>query len=605
MFIQLDNSYKSISPIQPPLALPDFVILSGINGSGKTHLLQGINQGQITLNDGEEKIYPHKLVDHNTIRPNDSRDATGSSYVIRAKMLFESFSSYIDRDWDNPQVGFDDLRKNDPQKNFLPVLLPTIARYAGKKISELTESDFYKYFPLEPMLQINDMFQQDFSTLFRRYYDRKEEHQYHQYVTERMGTQQYPYVTEEEFLKVYGEPPWILVNRIIEEANLPYELNFPSKLHRDIGFVLRLTSKISGAEIQFSDLSSGEQVIMSLTLALYNTKFDLEFPKLLLMDEPDAHLHPSMTKQFLDVIKNVFVAEKAMKVIMTTHSPSTVALASEDSLFIMNKTEPRIVKATKDETLQILTTGVPTLSINYENRRQVFVESKYDALFYEKVYEKLRNKLVPEISINFISSGVGGSGSCEQVKEIVNALTSYGNRSIYGIIDWDLRNIGNEYVKVLGKDKRHSIENYIFDPILLAAFLHRERYIDRAQIGLNREDRYTDFSGFDNIRLQAIANFIVDQVMMKAGIHADSNLQEIEYVGGRKVNLPTRFFTIQGHELEDIVKEIFPQLKRYRREGELKSEIINKVIDDIPDFIPKEILSVLSEIQNFKVDSVS
>ena len=54
---------------------------------------------------------------------------------------------------------------------------------------------------------------------------------------------------------------------------------------------------------------------MSLALALYNSNFDIQFPKVLLMDEPDALLHPSMSKKFLDVIKEIFVIQKGVKVI--------------------------------------------------------------------------------------------------------------------------------------------------------------------------------------------------------------------------------------------------------------------------------------------------
>ncbi len=87
------------------------------------------------------------------------------------------------------------------------------------------------------------------------------------------------------------------------------------------------------SEVKFSELSSWEKVLNLLTLALYNSQFDIEFPKVLLMDEPDASLHPTMSKQFLEVIQKVFVEEKGVKVIITTHSPSTVALASEENLF--------------------------------------------------------------------------------------------------------------------------------------------------------------------------------------------------------------------------------------------------------------------------------
>jgi hypothetical protein len=108
----------------------------------------------------------------------------------------------------------------------------------------------------------------------------------------------------------------------------------------------------------------------------------------------------------------------------------------------MNKTgENRLQKTTKDQALAILTSGVPTLSIDYENRRQVFVESQYDVEYYEKIYKKLKNYLTPGISLDFISSGVRGNGNCDQVKEVVNQLYKKGgNRTVYGILDWDLKN---------------------------------------------------------------------------------------------------------------------------------------------------------------------
>ena len=94
----------------------------------------------------------------------------------------------------------------------------------------------------------------------------------------------------------------------------------------------------------------------------------------------------------------------------------------------MNKTEPRIVKTNKDKAISILTSGVPSLSITYENRRQVFVESKYDVIFYEKIYQKIKHKLEEEISINFISSGVGGNGNSAQVVDVVTQVSGYGNK---------------------------------------------------------------------------------------------------------------------------------------------------------------------------------
>ena len=69
-------------------------------------------------------------------------------------------------------------------------------------------------------------------------------------------------------------------------------------------------------------MSSGEKVLISLVFYLYSSQEKNVFPKLLLLDEPNAHLHPTMTQQFLNVVKNVLVDKFNVRVIMTTHSPS-------------------------------------------------------------------------------------------------------------------------------------------------------------------------------------------------------------------------------------------------------------------------------------------
>jgi hypothetical protein len=257
-----------------------------------------------------------------------------------------------------------------------------------------------------------------------------------------------------------------------------------------------------------------------------------------------------------------------------------------------------VKKSTKDEALAILTTGVPTLSIDYENRRQVFVESYHDVQFYEQLYHKLQDHLVPEVSLNFIASGAGGQGNSPQVRDVVNKLHQGGSRTVYGIVDWDLTNSGNERVKVLGQGNRYSIENYILDPVLVAAFLLREKWIERRMIGLNDQEAYIHVSRLDSSRLQRIADFVVDKVkhhVLEA--REDKNLP-YHYLSGQVVNLPKWFLQMQGHQLEATLKEVFPELKRFQREPDLKLEILAKVVDDIPSLIPRDLLSLLEEIQD-------
>jgi hypothetical protein len=224
------------------------------------------------------------------------------------------------------------------------------------------------------------------------------------------------------------------------------------------------------------------------------------------------------------------------------------------------------------------------------------VESEYDVPFYDKMNEKLKNELIPEISLSFIPSGLGGSGSCQQVKNIVKTLRQHGNKTVSGIIDWDTQNCSNDFVKVLGAGKRYTIENYIFDPIMLAAFLIRERMIPRGDLGISH---HNELDKLPDERLQEIANYILDRLCPIDLREQDQALEEVEYINGKKISIPVWFLKMNGHRLVGQVINTFEALKRYSNQNEvkLKQEIIDKAIDELPGFIPVEILALLKEIQ--------
>ena len=113
--------------------------------------------------------------------------------------------------------------------------------------------------------------------------------------------------------------------------------------------------------INFEDLSSGEKILMALVTLVYKQSTSGTFPDLVLLDEIDASLHPSMTQNMLSVLQSVFV-ERETKVIMVTHSPSTIALVPEESIFVVNRTGVnKLEKRTRSAALSILTEGFATL----------------------------------------------------------------------------------------------------------------------------------------------------------------------------------------------------------------------------------------------------
>jgi hypothetical protein len=123
--------------------------------------------------------------------------------------------------------------------------------------------------------------------------------------------------------------------------------------------------------------------------------------------------------------------------------------------------------------------------------------------------------LVPEISLTFIASGVSGRGNCDQVKDVVQQLERGGSRSVYGIIDWDLVNVGTDRVKVLGAGQRYSIENYLFDPLLIGALLLREKFFDSFELDLVEGENFLSLGTFSNGRLQQMAARVLTLVQPK------------------------------------------------------------------------------------------
>lgn len=597
MKLDFKIEYHCLAPFE--IELPDFTVITGVNGSGKTRLLSllqyknSIQQRDSILELTEDSInlFPRQYIASNSFSPHRENHETRENVKSYTTDLWNNFRSFQQ----NRSVKTWETIEDTNYSASIKKGIYEVAKLANKPVKDLIENDFYDYAPLT-YLDPDNVFYKNLALLFNIYRNKLDRNQYKQFLAQNKGYINIEYLTDDAFIQKFGEPPWDFLNKIIDKINLGYHIILPDIADNDKPYELKFINNITGDEIPFTGLSSGENVLMALALALYNASSHLEFPKVLLLDEPDASLHPSMTKQLLDVIEEVFVKNKGLKVLMSTHSPSTVALAPEESLFVMNKIEHKLEKTSKDKALRILTEGVPSLSINYENRRQVFVESENDVYFYGKLYDKLKNYLIPEISLNFISSGIGNTGNCEQVKKVVNQLASFGNRYIFGIIDWDLNNNENDYVKVLGKDKRYSIENYIFDSILIAAYLLRERFITREDLYLNNNETYADFKNLSQIQLQTISDFITNKIQSLVN-PTDAAKFTVKYLSGMELEVPQWYLIQQGHNLENHIKNAFPQLQRFRDEGTLKKEIINKVVDDIPELIPLDILELFQLIQ--------
>ena len=154
-----------------------------------------------------------------------------------------------------------------------------------------------------------------------------------------------------------GDAPWVAFNKIGEMLNFKFELDEPKIDEKK--FDVRLRDKERKVFISPDSLSSGEKVIFSLFVAMYTTHTQEHLPSLIIFDEPDAYLHPSLCSTMLRVIQEVFIGEHKIKVIMTTHSPTTVAMLPETTLYCMKNGVMK--KVSKKDAATVLAATLETI----------------------------------------------------------------------------------------------------------------------------------------------------------------------------------------------------------------------------------------------------
>ncbi len=358
------KSIKSLSSIN----LPDFTIITGINGSGKTQLLEAIVERKLQIKQGDTSL--GKIRFFNSQNFNFGADSFDyDSLEGNTQDIYEKYREIRNKISDLPSG-----EKIDFERKYIK-----IAEMAKKDIYQLTDKEFKAF----PIISDTDVFSHNLSKLFYCYAYTYENIRYRNYKSE------LPY-DEDDIINQLGTPPWEVMNDMLKMANLEYRVNYPNlkDFDHESNFTINLTNTTLGGTINFKDLSSGEKVIMSFVLTLFNSDLKLSFPEVLLLDEIDASLHPSMTRQLISILQGFFVEEHNVKVILTTHSISKVALASEESIFVMNKAEPRIEKVNKEYAVPLLSDGFIAISedliLKTENKKTLFVEGN-DAKYYSNL----------------------------------------------------------------------------------------------------------------------------------------------------------------------------------------------------------------------------
>lgn len=440
MKLEFDHEYKSIGRFNP-VDLEQFSIITGKNGSGKTHLLESIKRGSCKIDsidareivlfdliaftiENEQACETRQIAEEkrgawsafngdnqkttygintfvklaNQYFTKEERTSIKSIAAAKSKPILQlNFSDFKDKSLaskfmqyknEHRRIFSDGRLKNDSR----PRNIRRLAEKLDIFIDEINSDRFFHDY--EATVLKEDFLPAQLGGVFMNY--RLNEH-IDKYSDHNEGNDRLPQCEPEQIdgQSRYGTtPPWEIINQFLAAyTGGRYSVTFPPPLTpNDVAYGSRLfRPRVRNAEknieIDYDSLSSGEKVLFMLALCMFKAESESVFPKLLLLDEVDATLHPSMIKNLLQVITGV-LNKKGTRVVLATHSPTTVALAPAGCTYLVNpEGEDRIVKSPKNEAVAILTEGYMTLDeglhlLDQLSSRQLIVVSEGDNAAY-------------------------------------------------------------------------------------------------------------------------------------------------------------------------------------------------------------------------------
>ena len=414
MRIDLQSPYKSIATLTTG-ELPDFAVLIGRNGAGKTQLLEALNEGQAKVSGIRSEDI--EFYDMNSFRvPNvDTGNrgfnrfgvATADAFLLAPpgkRSAIETAAELFDelvrereaesgRDGREEFVGSlkDEIQRMPDFEFFAPTparsspyqqalfkrvmtrfvpapperkrnkppatpppnsyngnraaLLSTAMKLADKLPHELNRDDIIRASNYEGPTLANLI-----SGAFAAYKVDQFTWAHTRVETEAVDFQQ--------LLAEYREkhpPPWEVLRTILskmrdaagDDGLFEFDFSDPGDHPLTMGsyeqysFKAEMTNRTSAAEYELDSLSSGEKVLMALCLTSFNHSLGRRRPRLLLLDELDAVLPPSMVAALVTTLRSLFV-DHGTKVLMTSHSPMTVALLDDNDIFRVERSDGNV-----------------------------------------------------------------------------------------------------------------------------------------------------------------------------------------------------------------------------------------------------------------------
>lgn len=432
--LKLLSQYKSLQEGFEWNDIPSFAVITGVNGVGKTQLLEVIKGKAIIQNSrgsylnitreiSSQNGLENLIFNEDTVQKGLTLNGlieykkNGDQRLVSLRNLDQQINNFqihinnsqhqqsqttdsverlrLDNNIRSYKEQIRNLREQKLNVNIYAFdeELKRISRKLNKKVEELTEDEIRQFAidnfdSLTTIDELNRFLTNENQRYMRQVTYFAENHN-----------------KEEENLLVAQERPYQTINRIFHQYGFDYyDMLNPFPYDGKLNGEIRFKGK-EGEIVDYNSLSSGEQAIVQFVIWSYGQDFRGNRLNTMVLDEPDAHLHPSMCKMMVEIFSEMSSKKEigggGIRIIITTHSPSTVAFTPEGSLFVMQReagNKRAIRQTTTEDAVDVLSNGIFTFSRAMSNftilssstkNNLVFVEGKTDVNHFTKAIQML------------------------------------------------------------------------------------------------------------------------------------------------------------------------------------------------------------------------
>lgn len=365
--IKLNQDYKQFKKDFTIDLNGSLIIISGVNGTGKTQLIDILSRSQV-FSPTVSRIDLAKYAINSDVKINDchipkvlvSRRSFKDNIKINNTILPDPKNVLWHKD--EAWKYYSDYHKwNDNTVNYLKSKSIVMECIKGHTLVDepkfdaskpnntrtgITEEEFKSLLPNDFVWEQDDLFANSIDRLFYEFAAKRHDEQ------ARLGRENGGF-NNDDYLK---NAPWTFLNDLFEKLNfnyrfkIDYEFVTPNLKERPMLFPILSDGSLDyESPRELSELSDGEKSIISLTFALLNEN-RRPIEKILLLDEFDNTLNPSLIESLFTILNDYFVS-RGVVVVMTTHSPVTISLAPDYArcyeVFKQDNDSPKIIPVDK------------------------------------------------------------------------------------------------------------------------------------------------------------------------------------------------------------------------------------------------------------------